>query len=91
MTFHISTFANNQRKHVFLGMLQLCVPAEIDNIRLEKLSMSFSLEVLEALSDKNCWGEGEEEREREVDQWCFLLEAMNSLPSTSFFGIASSI
>jgi len=65
MTFHISTCANNQRKHVFLGMLQLCVPAEIDNIRLEKLSMSFSLEVLEALSDKNCWGgRGGGERER---------------------------
>jgi len=74
MTSHVSTFANNQRKRVFLGMLQLCFTAQIDNIGLET-SMSFSFEVLEALSDKNCWGE-------EVDQWCFLLEAMISLPST---------
>jgi hypothetical protein len=56
MTFHISTFANSQRKHVFLGMLQLCVTAQIDNIRLET-NMSFSLEVFEDLGDKNCWGE----------------------------------
>jgi len=91
MTFHISTFANSQRKHVFLGMLHLCVTAEIDSISLET-SMSFILEVLEALSDQNCWEEGEgEEGERKVDQWCFLLEAMISLPSASFFGIASSM
>jgi hypothetical protein len=63
MTFHIGTFANSQRKHVFLGVLQLCVTALIDKIRLET-NMSFSLEVFEDLSDKNCWGEGERERER---------------------------
>jgi hypothetical protein len=47
--------------------------------------MSFSMEILEALSDKNCWGQ----REREVDHWCFLLGDMISLSWTSFFGIAS--
>ena len=47
MIFHISTFANSQRKLVFLGMLQTCVTAQIDNNKLET-SVSFSLEVLEA-------------------------------------------
>lgn len=72
MTFHISTFANSQRKHVILVKLQLCVTAQVDNIRL-KTSMSFSLEVLEALSDKNCWGLREGER-GVVDQRCFSLK-----------------
>jgi hypothetical protein len=58
MTFYISKFANSQRKHGFLGMLQLCVTAQIDSIRLET-SMSFSMEILKALSDKNCWGQRE--------------------------------